>query len=76
LYLAQHNLFMQFPRLHADIEIPDYVFVPDLLPSRLPGYAAPGNPEKLVINAWLGPGGTISPPHTVRLHVHRNIHSL
>ncbi|KAJ7043151.1 hypothetical protein C8F04DRAFT_1175655 [Mycena alexandri] len=61
LYLAQHSLLMQFPALRADIEVPDYVYA-DL--PRPPGCAPPANDEQLVINAWLGPGGTISPAHT------------
>ncbi|KAJ6547023.1 hypothetical protein B0H19DRAFT_840806, partial [Mycena capillaripes] len=61
LYLAQHSLLMQFPALRADIEIPDYVYA-DL--PRPPGCPPPTNDEQLVINAWLGPKGTISPAHT------------
>ncbi|KAK0458448.1 uncharacterized protein EV420DRAFT_1542316 [Desarmillaria tabescens] len=60
LYLAQHNLFMQFPDLRADILVPDYVYSG---PS-VPNYAPPGNDEQLVLNTWLGPRGTISPAHT------------
>lgn len=61
-YLAQHNLLMQFPALRSDIIVPDYVYA-SLSP---PGYEPPGNEEQLVLNAWLGPKGTISPAHTVR----------
>ncbi|KAI5834611.1 Clavaminate synthase-like protein [Schizophyllum commune Tattone D] len=60
LYLAQHDLFMQFPRLKADLLIPDYVYAcvgPD-------DYKPPANEERLVLNAWLGPAGTLSPAHT------------
>jgi hypothetical protein len=66
LYLAQHNLLMQFPRLRADMIVPDYVYVDVSCPSDYVGYKAPGNDEQLVINAWLGPKGTVSPAHTVR----------
>ncbi|KAJ7261290.1 hypothetical protein B0H12DRAFT_1106131 [Mycena haematopus] len=61
LYLAQHSLLMQFPALRADVEVPDYVYtdVP-----RPPGCPPPQNDEQLVINAWLGPKGTVSPAHT------------
>ncbi|KAF7353640.1 Leucine-rich repeat-containing protein SOG2 [Mycena venus] len=61
LYLAQHSLLMQFPALRADIEVPDYVYadVP-----RPPGCPPPQNDEQLVINAWFGPKGTVSPAHT------------
>ncbi|KAL1705822.1 hypothetical protein EV121DRAFT_202690 [Schizophyllum commune] len=60
LYLAQHDLFMQFPRLKADLLIPDYVYAcvgPD-------DYKSPANEDRLVLNAWLGPAGTLSPAHT------------
>ncbi|KAK0210305.1 Clavaminate synthase-like protein [Desarmillaria ectypa] len=60
VYLAQHNLLMQFPDLRADIIVPDYVYSG---PS-VPNYAPPGNDEQLVLNTWLGPRGTISPAHT------------
>ncbi|KAF7305008.1 Leucine-rich repeat-containing protein SOG2 [Mycena kentingensis (nom. inval.)] len=61
LYLAQHSLLMQFPKLRADIHVPDYVYadVP-----RPPGCPPPGNDEQLVINAWFGPKDTVSPAHT------------
>ena len=61
LYLAQHDLFMQFPRLKADLLIPDYVYAcvgPD-------DYKPPANEDRLLLNAWLGPAGTLSPAHTV-----------
>ncbi|KAJ7273147.1 hypothetical protein C8J57DRAFT_1316919 [Mycena rebaudengoi] len=61
LYLAQHSLLMQFPALRADIEVPDYVYA--VLP-RPPGCEPPENDEQLVLNAWLGPKGTVSPAHT------------
>ncbi|KAK0228048.1 Clavaminate synthase-like protein [Armillaria fumosa] len=60
LYLAQHNLFMQFPGLRADVVVPDYVYSG----VSAPNYAPPGNDEQLVLNTWLGPGGTVSPAHT------------
>ena len=62
MYLAQHNLFMQFPSLRADIIVPDYVYA-DLNSS---DHTPPQNDEGLAINAWLGPRGTVSPAHTVR----------
>jgi hypothetical protein len=64
-YLAQHNLFMQFPALRDDIIIPDYVYASVTSPD-FPRYRPPGNDEQLVLNTWLGPGGTMSPAHTVR----------
>ncbi|KAF8226890.1 Clavaminate synthase-like protein [Tricholoma matsutake] len=61
-YLAQHNLFTQFPALRDDILIPDYVYA--AMNSRdFPLYRPPGNDEQLVLNTWLGPGGAISPAH-------------
>lgn len=48
-YLAQHPLFEQIPKLREDIIIPDYC-------------AATGG-ELQVINAWLGPNGTVTPLH-------------
>jgi hypothetical protein len=67
LYLAQHNLLMQFPALRADLIVPDYAFSCIPAPADFPDYRPPGNDEQLVINAWLGPKGTISPAHTVIL---------
>lgn len=62
-YLAQHTLLTQFPELRSDIVIPDYVYVPQDAPAHFPNYRPPGNEEQLVINAWLGPRGTVSPAH-------------
>ncbi|KAG1748926.1 Clavaminate synthase-like protein [Suillus paluster] len=64
LYLAQHNLLMQFPALEGDIGIPEYVYACPDPPSCYPAYKPPGNTDGLVINVWLGPRGTISPAHT------------
>lgn len=57
-YLAQHNVFDQIPRLRRDIDIPDYCLV---APRHQNGYQPP---EDVLLNAWFGPGGTISPMHT------------
>ncbi|KAL1747513.1 hypothetical protein HDZ31DRAFT_61135 [Schizophyllum fasciatum] len=60
LYMAQHDLFMQFPALKADLLIPDYVYAcvgPE-------DYKPPANEDRLILNAWLGPAGTLSPAHT------------
>jgi lysine-specific demethylase 8 len=67
LYLAQHDLLKQFPALRADILVPDYIYACLSSPADFPGYKPPCNDEQLVINAWLGPGGTVSPAHTVSL---------
>ncbi|KAG8749019.1 hypothetical protein FRC12_013667 [Ceratobasidium sp. 428] len=63
LYLAQHSLFTQFPKLRADILVPDYVYT---TPSAQSGAysGSPGNDEQLVINAWCGGQGANSPAHT------------
>ncbi|KAG6903184.1 hypothetical protein C0995_002727 [Termitomyces sp. Mi166 len=63
IYLAQHNLSLQFPELVKDIVVPDYVYV-SMDPPEFCHYRPPGNDEQLVINMWLGPKGTISPAHT------------
>ena len=68
-YLAQHDLLTQFPQLRADITIPDYAYASLSPPSYFPEYTPPGNDEQLVINAWLGPKGTVSPAHTVSLSI-------
>ncbi|EKM55939.1 uncharacterized protein PHACADRAFT_144885 [Phanerochaete carnosa HHB-10118-sp] len=64
LYLAQHNLFNQFPALRDDIVIPDYAYAAPRPPADYPDYRPPPNEDQLVINVWLGPAGTVSPAHT------------
>ena len=62
LYLAQHDLFRQFPELENDVRIPDYVYsAPE---SSEVDYLPPGNEEGWIMNAWFGPGGSVSPAHT------------
>jgi Cupin-like domain len=55
-YLAQHELFNQIHELRQDIIVSDYC--------ALSGFtnACPAT-EDVIINAWLGPIGTISPLH-------------
>lgn len=64
-YLAQHHLMMQFPPLRDDIVVPDYVYA-EVSHSDYQAYKPPQNDDRLILNTWLGPRGTISPAHTVR----------
>ncbi|KAI0831717.1 Clavaminate synthase-like protein [Trametes gibbosa] len=64
LYLAQHNLFKQFPALQRDIILPDYAYSAMNPPDNYSQYAPPRNEEQMVLNAWLGATGTFSPAHT------------
>jgi hypothetical protein len=66
VYLAQHSLLSQFPKLAEDITTPDLVYYEPS--SDHPAYEPPQNEDKLIINAWFGPKGTISPAHQVREH--------
>ena len=63
LYLAQHSLFLQFPNMREDMIVPDYVYSCPNSSDSFPDYKPPTNDEQLVLNAWLGPKGTISPAH-------------
>ncbi|KAH6918702.1 hypothetical protein BKA70DRAFT_1247992 [Coprinopsis sp. MPI-PUGE-AT-0042] len=62
-YLAQHNIFRQFPALRDDIVVPDYAYA-TAFHRHLPDYKPPANEEGLIFNAWIGPERTISPAHT------------
>jgi hypothetical protein len=67
IYLAQYDLFASFPHLLNDIIVPDLVFASPAAPSfEASGvdYKPPPNKDGYIMNAWLGPGGTVSPPHT------------
>lgn len=50
-YLAQHELFDQIPALKRDIVVPDFCCL---------GRSS----QAVAINAWFGPPGTVTPPHT------------
>lgn len=66
IYLAQHNLFKQFPQLEEDIVVPDIVYACPPSPSSFIQYSPPldeDGTEICVKNAWIGPKGTTSPPH-------------
>ncbi|KAH8750550.1 hypothetical protein F5883DRAFT_434867 [Diaporthe sp. PMI_573] len=66
-YLAQHQLFLQLPQLRNDVLVPDHCYT-----------AAPPHPtdstqdqpelDAPLLNAWLGPPGTITPLHTDPYH--------
>lgn len=65
-YLAQHDLFSQIPSLRDDIKIPDYCYCTTSAAS--PISESTPMPEEPLMNAWLGPCGTISPLHTDPYH--------
>ncbi|KZO92448.1 Clavaminate synthase-like protein [Calocera viscosa TUFC12733] len=62
VYLAQYNLFKQFHKLRNDFEVPDYVY--SGVGEGNPDYIPPANEEGLMLNAWLGPKGMVSPAHS------------
>ncbi|KAK3688099.1 hypothetical protein B0T22DRAFT_425541 [Podospora appendiculata] len=66
-YLAQHQLFTQLPCLRDDILIPDYCYT---APPGHPTDPSQDQPELDTpqLNAWFGPGGTITPLHTDPYH--------
>lgn len=70
-YLAQYDLFSQIPSLRNDISIPDYCFSEPPPRSVADGATGKELPPKLpepLLNAWLGPAGTVSPLHTDPYH--------
>ncbi|UZJ54313.1 hypothetical protein CBS101457_003633 [Exobasidium rhododendri] len=65
-YLAQHNLFTQFPELEKDIVIPEIVYSCPPAPSYYEDYRPPLDEDGLetaLTNAWIGPQGTTTPAH-------------
>lgn len=62
VYLAQHDLFQQFPELLQDIVKPDYLWACPEAPDHFPEYRPPAS--GFTLNAWLGPSGSYSPAHT------------
>ena len=58
-YLAQHQLFEQVAALRRDIFIPDYCAL--ARDDEVGG--DDGVDEGVTLNAWFGPGGTVSPLH-------------
>ncbi|KAK9429172.1 hypothetical protein V1505DRAFT_387289 [Lipomyces doorenjongii] len=57
-YLAQHDLLLQVDPLRADI------LMPDLIHSATFARRETSTTKMTLINAWVGPAGTISPLHT------------
>ncbi|KAK9321485.1 hypothetical protein V1517DRAFT_326249 [Lipomyces orientalis] len=58
VYLAQHDLLLQVDPLRADI------LTPDLIHSATFGRRDTSATKMTLLNAWVGPAGTISPLHT------------
>lgn len=63
LYMAQHDLTSQFPALQQDYSLPDYVYTAPPAPKDWPEYKPPTTDDAVITNLWIGPAGTVSPPH-------------
>lgn len=61
-YLAQHQLFDQIPSLRRDVITPDYCAL------LLADEEDEANADNVAMNAWFGPGGTVSPLHNDPFH--------
>ena len=55
-YLAQHDLLDQIPCLCSDIIEPEYCCLSTTMEAT--------TAETITKNVWMGPGGTVTPPHT------------
>ncbi|KAL7413678.1 hypothetical protein BDY24DRAFT_415258 [Mrakia frigida] len=64
LYLAQHALLTQFPKLRRDVLLPDYVYSEPPESEAEGGYRRPPTEDGLLINVWVGGEGRSSPSHT------------
>lgn len=67
-YLAQHDLFNQIPSLRSDISIPDYCYCEPTPSPHLTHIKAVPTLDDVLLNAWFGPAGTVSPLHTDPYH--------
>jgi hypothetical protein len=71
-YLAQYDLFEHIPALRNDIMIPSLCYATCSPPHRsspfLAQHSAITRLEDPMLNAWFGPGGTVSPMHTDPYH--------
>lgn len=67
-YLAQHELFEQIPQLRRDILTPDYCALDDDDDDGDDDDDDDHEQQPVAVNAWFGPGGTVSPTHTDPYH--------
>jgi [histone H3]-dimethyl/trimethyl-L-lysine36 demethylase len=69
-YLAQHDLLAQVPALARGVVTPDYCALPaggngdDGGGTGVSRDGGSGDSSEPITNVWLGPAGTVSPPHT------------
>jgi len=61
--MAQHDLSSQFPSLQRDYTLPDYVYTSPPPPRLWPQYRPSASSDGVSTNLWIGPAGTVSPPH-------------
>ncbi|KAJ9079749.1 Lysine-specific demethylase 8 [Entomophthora muscae] len=65
-YLAQHDIFRQFPHLQNDVYIPDYCFV--IPPTVCASVNQATSDPEVLRHGWLGPGKTKTPLHCDPYH--------